>query len=457
MDAREREFPVIPWIAYNAFVVPATIAGLWAGSLVRDKVRRGREGRRRLRHRIEVEASRLRGGVWFHASSAGEFEQARPLIQAFVAHERDAGRSTPTLLTVFSPSGHAHATENPETDVIEYLPLDTWRAAQTMLSSLRPRALVMVKNDCWPNLVWAAHRRGIPLVLASATLSPASQRLRPGVRGFLRSVYRCFDRVGAIDASDARRLTAELGVEPARIEVTGDTRVDRVRARWQAAEGSPLVRAFDAQEYRYLAVGSSWPGDERVVLAPLLDLIAERPGWGVILAPHEPRPRALDRLEQAIRDRDLPCSRLSELVELRTGQRRSTAAARDRARWRVVLVDTVGQLAELYRATQLAYVGGGFGQGVHSVLEPAVTGQPVLFGPAHRNALEASRLIERGGGFLVSDRATARQLLHRFVDDEVARSEAGNAAQRYVLEQENATERNLELVLEALASAQDPA
>ena len=437
-------FPVIPWIVYNGLAVPVMVGAMHLGKLFHDKARAGMEGRRRLWNRLDTVADRLRGCVWVHASSAGEYEQARPILR--LLRERTEGK-VPTLLTVFSPSGHAHAVQHPETDAIEYLPLDSVFAAERMLAKLKPRALVFVRYDCWPNFVWSAQRRGVPTVLLGASLHARSQRMNGAARWFFRSVYQDFDRVGAIDAGHAARFRGAFELPSDRVVVTGDSRVDQVKRRFDEAADAPLPRELARAGWRYVVVGSTWPADEAVWANATLDALQQHDDWGLVVAPHEPTPSHLEALERQIQAKGLTSRRLSELVELRTGQARHGDVEGDRDRWRVILVDGVGQLASIYRAGSIAYVGGGFTTGVHSVLEPAVCGLPVLFGPRHSNATEAGLLIERGGGRSVDDAVSFRRELLGLLDDEGHRAQAGRQAATLVEEQAGATGRSVDLLM----------
>lgn len=444
MATRPGDVDLTSFLAYNTLAVPLLLGGVHLARFTNEKARLGLEGRRDLFPRLAGQAAELQGGVWFHASSAGEYEQGRPMIRALRAAAEARGIPVPTLLTLFSPSGYGHAQRHPETDVVEYLPFDTAPAAKRMIELVRPRALVFVKFDCWPNLIWAARRAGVPLLLLGANFPPGSQRTWPVARGFFRRLFDCFEAIGAVGDADARRFE-DLGVRT-RVEVTGDTRVDQVVHRWEAAEDAPLVRAFAAAGWKYLMLGSCWPPGEERVLGPFADALARHQDLGLIIAPHEPSPEHLAHIEADLAGRGLVATRLSELVELRTHRRRATAAAKDPARWRVVVVDTVGILAELYRAGVLTYVGGGFTTGVHNVLEPAITGQPVLFGPRHHNAPEAAALVDAGAGQVVESAGQVRDRLEQWLVDREALTAAGRRAQDLVLQQRGATARTLELL-----------
>jgi 3-deoxy-D-manno-octulosonic-acid transferase len=443
------------WLAYNALVVPSAVMGYHLARFSSEKVREGLEGRQGLWRRLEAAKAELRGSVWFHATSVGEYEQARPILRALRAEAAAQGLRLPVLLTCFSPSGYNFARGQADFDHLDYLPLDSWPAAWRLVDLVRPRALVFVKFDCWPNMIWAARRRAVPVFLLDGTLHRRSHRLRPLARGFFGRLFDCFTEVGAISEEDAHRFAHDLGTRVA-ISVTGDTRTDQVVHRWKASEEGPLARHLRATGLRYLALGSIWPPDEACILEPALEAVTASERRGLVLVPHEPTPTYLERLEAAAARHGLVPTRLSELVEPRTHQKRSTAAARDPGRWRCIVVDTVGVLAEIYRATCMSYVGGSFSTGVHNVLEPAVCAQPVLFGPRIHNAWEAERLVERGCGFVVRTPPEARATLTRLLDDPEALARAGQAAQDFVLEQSGATEASLALLRPHLLAGEGP-
>lgn len=436
--------PLLPWLAYNGLAVPAMLAGAQVGRLVDPKFRAGFEDRRRIFERFELHRPRLQGCVWFHVSSAGEYEQARPILRAL--RER-FGKDLPTLATVFSPSGHERASAHPDADVVEYLPFDTARAMERTVGRLAPRAIVFVKYDCWPNLVWTARRHEVPTLLLGASLHRASQRASGLARRFFHSVYASLDAVGAIAEEDARRFREHLGLDPDRVSVTGDSRVDQIIRRHEDATDSPLVESFADVPWRYLILGSTWPRDEAAFLPAAADALHTHGELGLIVAPHEPTADTLDRLEAALRSRGVEAVRLSQLVEPSTDRRRSTAAARDPSSWRAILVDSVGRLATLYRLGHVAFVGGGFTTGVHSVLEPAVCGLPVIFGPRHGNAVEAGRLLAAGAAVCARDASEAGRALRVWLDDAGLHAQASTAGLEQVQLQRGATARNLDLLV----------
>ncbi len=428
-DAVERvpaDVQLASYLAYNALFVPTASALIRLAAPFNAKLKRGLKERAHVWSRLETSASTLQGCVWVHAASAGEVEQARPLLRALRARYPE----TATLLTVFSPSGYDHAVSRAECDHVEYLPYDTPGATRRMIDLLKPRALVFISFDCWPNLVWAARRANVPAVLLNANFHRRSGRLRPGVSGFYRGVFDCLSTIGCIADDDRSRFANDLGVRTP-ITVTGDMRVDQVVHRHEQNAQAPSQLAATATSY--IALGSIWPQDEAVVLEPALEAVTTRPDWGIVAAPHEPHASALERLEHAFDQRGLPHVRLSRFMG-------NSSDARN------IVIDSVGVLAEVYRATSITYVGGGFSSGVHNVIEPAVTGQPILFGPRNHNAHEAARLVERGAAYELANAASARKHLARLMDDEPARRHSGDAARAYVLEQRGAGSHNQALL-----------
>jgi 3-deoxy-D-manno-octulosonic-acid transferase len=277
-----------------------------------------------------------------------------------------------------------------------------------------------------------------------AELHSKSQRQLPIARQFFGRLFDCFDRIGAIGEADRARFRS-IGAR-GEILITGDTRTDQVIHRYEEADEGSLQRALNGQDFRYLALGSIWPADEKVILEPVLDRLDQDSSLGLIAVPHEPTPAHLESIESAMRAHGLMPSRLSELVEPRTHVRRATAAAKDPNRWRAIVVDTVGALAEIYRATILSYVGGSFTTGVHNTLEPAIVGQPVLFGPRIQNAHEAELLVERGGAFVVESRTEAAAQLADLLESEERRQTVGAIAANFVLSQRGATQASVELL-----------
>lgn len=394
-----------------------------------SKIARSLRARRGIRARYRAAHARrdaARPLLWMHAPSVGEGLQARPILEI-------ARRRRPDLqlaYTYFSPSAESFAAKL-DVDFRDYLPFDTAGDARVALDALRPRALVFAKLDVWPTLVRAAHQRGVRLGIVSATLARQSSRRSGPAAALLRDAYAALDAVGAIDEDDAERLVA-LGVRPAAIEVTGDTRYDQVWARAHAVDRSGALIAPLISPRPTLVAGSTWPADEAALFPAFVAARSRVPDARMILAPHEPTPAHLDAAERWAADTRLRIARLGT----------STAAEAD-----VVLVDRVGVLGDLYALADAAFVGGGFhAAGLHSVLEPAAFGAPVLFGPRYTASRDAVLLVDRGGGASVADAPELTECLVSWLGNAPARQRAGERARALVRSGLGAAERSFALV-----------
>lgn len=370
--------------------------------------------------------------LWMHAPSVGEGLQARPVL-------RLARQRRPDLqlaYTFFSPSAESFANAL-DVDFTDYLPFDTGGDARAVLDALRPDALVFSKLDVWPTLVGEASERGVPLGLVSATLSATSSRRSGAAAGLLRAAYGRLDRVGAIDADDAERLVA-LGVRSDAIEVTGDTRYDQVWERARATRlDSPLLVPLVADRPT-LVVGSSWPADEAVLLPAWTAVLRAVPAARLVIAPHEPTAAHLKPIEEWAATTDLQFARLDR-----------ADSGSD-----VILVDRVGVLGELYALADVAYVGGGFhAAGLHSVLEPAAYGAPVLFGPRWQASRDAGLLQHCHGGAVVPDAGALTRQLTLLLGDATVRTDLGSRARSMVEAGLGAAERSYDLVQSLLLSS----
>lgn len=368
---------------------------------------------------------------WLHAASAGELEQARPLLAGLRARHPEAA----LLLTLSSISARAAGERVTEADRVLPLPLDSPRAMRRLLAAFAPAAVIAVKWDLWPNLVLEAERRGVPVLLLGGVLGADSGRARWPGRLLAAPLHRRLAGIGAASETDARAFAA-LGVPGDRLAVTGDTRFDRVLARRDEARALPLPAAGDAP---CLVAGSSWPPEEDMLLDAFAALRGEWPALRLLLVPHEPGPAALERLRAAAAARALPLWLLSERAALADGG--------------VCVADRVGLLSELYAAGQIALVGGGFGRGLHSVLEPAARGLAVLCGPRFGRADEARRLVAAGGAFLVRDGAALALRWRALLADPQALVRAGAAARAFVEAGAGAQARSLDFLAARLAAA----
>ncbi len=429
-------------------------------ALSRGKLGRGIRGRRASVPALRAWAERRRRPdrplVWFHAASVGEGRQAEAVLTRIKAARPD----WQLAYTFSSPSAERLAASLP-VDVAAYAPFDAPRDVAAALDALRPTALVFGATDIWPELARQAAARGVALGLVSATLAPTSSRRGWLARRLLAPAYAALGAVGAIDAADARALE-DLGVPAGCITLTGDTRHDAALARLAAADRSaPHLAAIAgaAGAPPLVLAGSTWPSDERVLLPARGELRARGVPFRLVIAPHEPTQTHLNALEQRVREHlgpDAAVVRLSFLLS--SGNLEPLPPGNlPSGDLRVVVIDQVGILAELYLGASIAFVGGGFhGKGLHSVIEPAAAGVPVLFGPRHGGSRDARLLLEARAARAAADGHALAAAFEEWLTNGTARAAAGAAARAVVERGKGAADRSLHLVLNLVERSLHP-
>ena len=352
--------------------------------------------------------------LWFHAASVGEYEQMLPVVEKI----KERYPQIPVVISFFSPSVYEMKHKKTPADLDFYLPLDTPRHMEQLTELIGPRAVLFVKYEFWPNLTRALHRRQVPMYLISGIFREGQAVLR---YGFLRQVLERF-RLFFLQDEDSQRLLHRYGLT--QTLVTGDTRFDRVLEVAAQPVNFPVVKAF-AQDKKLLIAGSTWPADERI----LLDWWRRhRPeDWKLFIIPHEPTPTHVRQLLEQTGGRAALYSRFDR-----------AAADKD-----ILIGDVKGLLKYVYRYGDLAYIGGGFGKGIHNTLEAAVYGIPVIFGPRYEKFKEARDLIATGGARSING-AEDFETIMRLWNDAGHRRDAGRKARAYVESRAGATERMLQ-------------
>lgn len=415
---------------YNAIGVPALFVGFHTAAKFDSKVREGIAGRRDVLKKLKSELDSARQTdhtVWFHFTSVGEFEQAKPLIEAI----KDDSR---IVLTYFSPSVHLNVARYPHCDASGYLPLDTRRNARSLLRIIKPTLLVFSKFDIWPNLVWTAAHQNVPIILIAGTLHSKSKRTSFLMRSFFKSVHRHITLHCAISEPDVERFR-QICPPDVRIEVTGDTRFDRVYQRAIAVE--PGIEFFPGQSTlsrQILIAGSTYAEDERVLL-DAYKLLQQEP-WEIrshlLLVPHEPTENRIHQIRKDLIQRSLSHFCFSDLTD---GVNLHDID--------VIIINTLGLLAKLYLVGDVVFVGGSFHGSVHNVMEPAAMAKPILFGPTVHNAYEAFMLREEGAAQLVNNAPEMASVLGHWLNDPKERIRRGMIGKRIIEENLGASERTL--------------
>lgn len=359
--------------------------------------------------------------IWVHCASLGEFEQGRPLIEAI----RKKNPSYKIVLSFYSPSGYEVRKNYKEADVVCYLPSDTRANAKRFISTVNPRMVFFVKYEYWYNYFRELKEVGTPLYLVSAIFRK-DQIFFKWYGGWFRKILnnvKCF----YIQDEKSAALLDGIGIKA--YIVAGDTRFDRVAAIAAAANPIPVVENF-ATGAKVLVAGSTWPADEQIIASYINNSAKD---VKLIIAPHMVDESHIQQLERRF---TLPVCHYTK-VKGEIG-----------ADVRVLIIDTIGLLSAIYRYGSVAYLGGGFGKGIHNTLEAATYGMPVIFGPRHLKFKEAIDLKEKGAGFSINDSVEFGNLMERLWDDENKDylKKSGEAALEYVQSMCGATEEILKLI-----------
>lgn len=386
------------------FAIYLYIAGVHAASLFNRKVRLLVQGHRNIRRTLRENIQPGQQYVWFHAASLGEFEQGRPLMERLRAQHPEYK----ILLTFFSPSGYEVRKNWDGADVICYLPFDDPFSVSRFLDLARPQMAFFIKYEFWMNFLRALKRRGIPTYSVSSIFRPNQVFFRKWGRPYV-SALRCFTHL-YVQNDTSRRLLSTLGIE--NVTVVGDTRFDRVLDICHAAKTSARAAAF-ADGARVLVAGSTWEPDEEL----LLPYFNTHPQLKLIMAPHVVSEEHLAFIEKKT---TRPCLRLSRATDENIKQAEC------------LIIDCYGLLSGLYRYGIAAYVGGGFGVGVHNVPEAAVYGIPVVIGPNNKKFREVQALLKCGGCREVYGADDLNATLNELLTDDSRRERAGQAAGEHI-------------------------
>lgn len=350
--------------------------------------------------------------VWFHASSLGEFEQGRPLIEA-LKQQRPEQK---IIVTFFSPSGYEVRKNYDRADAICYLPLDKPAWVKRFLDTVNPSIAIFIKYEFWANYLTELSNRQIPTYIVSAIFRKSQLFFKP-FGGFYRTLLTYFDQLFVQD-ENSQSLLSSIGID--QVTVCGDTRFDRVLDIARQAKKLPLAEQFVQRAEKTLVAGSSWPKDEDI----FIEYFNRHPELKLIIAPHVIDEEHLKEIESKLK---------------RPHLRYTQASPENIAQAECLIIDCFGLLSSLYRYGQIAYVGGGFGVGIHNVPEAAVYGIPVIFGPNYHKFKEACDLIKCGGAFSITGPDAFETIMERLVSSSGFRENSGKAAQRYIADNSGAS------------------
>lgn len=376
------------------------------------KAKRWIKGRKGWKERLEKAFDEDERVAWFHCASLGEFEQGRPLMEAF----REECPDMKILLSFFSPSGYEKRKDYDGADLVIYLPLDTAQNAKTLINLLPLELVVFVKYEFWYHMLRRLGKKGVPVYLASGIFRPGQLFFRwygSWYRRFLKAFSHIF-----VQEETSRQILEQYGFTE--VSIAGDTRFDRVKQVAALPFENRALEAF-SENRTVLVAGSTWPPDEDLLQEAFQELPSE---YRWIIAPHE-----------------LSASHLQALEERFPHSIRFTAIGDEVPEdVRVVIVDTIGQLSYLYRYGTLAYIGGGFGKGIHNILEAATYGVPVIFGPKYQKFSEAKDLVALKGAFPVRNGEELLLTIHQQLDMNRLLKTSADTCRNFIIQRAGATQ-----------------
>ncbi|MGC8654051.1 MAG: 3-deoxy-D-manno-octulosonic acid transferase [Candidatus Kryptoniota bacterium] len=412
MVSKEVKFPIVYRILYSYVFVNLLRISFHIISMFDSKVSRGIEGRRGLFLKLKENLDKIdksKKRIWFHVSSLGEFEQAKPVIELL----KEKGYAV--IVSFFSPSGYDYSLNYKYADVITYLPLDLPRLAKRFVELVKADVLVVMRYDLWMNHVTEAKKGGTKVILADATFPTKILRQPVFLKRFYRILYSLPDLI--ITTSADQKKIFDYFLQDGNTIVGGDTRFDRVLDRSEkAAREFNFPYVNELRKKKVVVLGSTWHEDIEVIGRALKKLLEKYSDLVLVIVPHEPTSREIN----SIREEFPGCAVFSEIKES------------PNLNVRVIIVDSVGILSKIYSTANIAYVGGGFGAGVHNVLEPAVYGIPIVTGPRIENSNEAVELLQIGALFYVNSARSAYKVFLRLLSDESFLNDTGRIAGQFV-------------------------
>jgi 3-deoxy-D-manno-octulosonic-acid transferase len=364
--------------------------------------------------------------VWMHVASLGEFEQGRPLIEALKKSSEDYT----IILTFFSPSGFEIRKNYPLADYIFYLPIDTAKNAAHFIDLIQPDLAIFVKYEFWFHYLKTLKNRQIPTILISAIFNKKQLSVYYSYSFLLKKMLTCFTHI-FVQNTPSVYLLKKAGFNE--VSLAGDTRVDRVMSIAQEAKTFPIIEKFVANSPT-LICGSTWRPDEEIILQLIENVNFTH--YKFIFAPHDISIKNIERLEKML---PIPSIRYSKYMENKISILGTEGVNR------VLIIDNIGMLSSLYRYGKIAYIGGGFGSGIHNTLEPIAFGLPVIFGKKYKKFEEANQLVETGGGFSIEDFNGFKNIME-YLNSEKNYEKASQAATQYIQSNKGATEKIMQYI-----------
>ena len=411
-------------LIYSFLVLPIIFILIGLVSIINRKYRKAFLERFSVLSTIEkflTENQGLNKKILIHCASMGEFEHIKPLIMKLSKKTKVS-----LIVSFFSPSGYEYVKSFPGVDLIIYTPFDFPGQWRKFYSLLKPKIIIVSKHDAWPNQIWIAKRYKIPIYLVNASLAEKSSRIKGLAKIFFKQVYRTFDEVYAISESDKKRF--EKNFPGANVLHVGDTKFDQVLIRKEMSLEKNLIDTNWLKDQLIFLFGSVWPEDIEHIKYPIKNLLGRFKEIKVILVPHQPEDHFIKEMAEFYEN--------EEMILFKDKNFKSTA--------RILIINTIGVLPDLYKHAHIAYVGGSFKQGIHNVMEPAIYGIPVLYGPVYKNSYEAIKLLENKGSQVINNENEASASMTKLVEQKDYREMIGKNAQNFALGNTGATEKILD-------------
>ncbi|MFH0734379.1 MAG: glycosyltransferase N-terminal domain-containing protein [bacterium] len=423
---------ILNYLFYNYVVLPLLYLFFQLLQIFNKKVKSAISDRKLLFLTLPDKINNLKQGnkiIWFHSSSMGEFEQAKPIIEKLKQNDKIS-----IFVSFFSPSGYNNSLKYSFADAISYIPFDTVWNMKRFINMVKPDLAIFMRYDIWPNTIWELKKNNIPSFIVDATMRADSKRKLPFSKGFHVDLYSAITLILTVSEADKKNFE-DFEISSQKVTAVGDTRFDRVYQKSLQAKDKKLFWDGMFANKKVVVLGSSWEADEEVIIPAFLKLCKYDKDVILIIVPHEPTIEHLERTESVLGNQ-VKHIRFSYLNNYTDEQ--------------IIIIDSIGILLTLYFYADIAYVGGSFKQGIHNVLEPAVYGIPVMFGPKIQTSQEAQILVQKGAGILVRDKMEAYKALRKLLTDKTYCESLGKIAGRYVSSNIGATDKIIHEVYKVL-------
>ena len=393
-------------ILYNVGIY-LYLTGIYIYSLFDSKAKLWVAGRKGIFNQLKSKLNNKNEKIaWFHAASLGEFEQGRTVIEKFKVKYPDYK----ILLTFFSPSGYEIRKNYQNADYIFYLPIDTPANAKRFVEIVKPKVVFFIKYEFWFNYLNTLKDKDIPVYLISGIFRPSQHFFKPYGNWF-RKQLSCFTFF-FVQNNTSKELLNKINYD--NVLISGDTRFDRVSAIADQKKSFPLIEQFKGDDNKLILAGSTWEPDEDLIIESIK---LDEPNIKYIIAPHETHNERIVKLKEKLGDSVVLFSQANE---------NNIKDAK------VIIIDGIGYLSHIYQYADIAIIGGGFGKGIHNILEAATFGVPIIFGPNYKKFTEAVELNSLGGAYAISNKNEFNERLNQLISDDNKRQIASNICRTYV-------------------------